>query len=98
VVDFKYFALLSSINLRFISLWARNFPVFRERSNIVDDFSVVRPSVLNSFGSTNTSATRIASRTEPMVLRSTSSSSTDTSVSGAIYSVTEDVFSELRIV
>jgi hypothetical protein len=79
-------------------LRVRHRPVRVNRVRVSDDFTMVRPGELDGFWCADTSSTGVASRSEPMVLRSTSSTSLNTVVGNSIDSVREDFLSEGGVV
>ena len=76
----------------------RHFPPLRYWTNVCNDFTMVRPGVLNSVISSNSSSSWITRWTEPMVLRCSCSSGTKSNVLGAIHSVAKNVLRPLLVV
>ena len=75
--------------------------VFRlglKASEISYDFSMVSPSSKNGFFGTDSGSSDVSSRSEPMVLRSSSCSGLKASVSDSVTSVLNDVVDELDVV
>ena len=60
-------------------------PSFRDRSNVTYNLSVMRPNQLNSFRGSNSCTPRVSTRSKPMVLWSSSCSSSHSRISRSIY-------------
>lgn len=73
-------------------------PVLVNGPYVANYFSVVRPGVLNSVRSSDTSSTRVSAGAKPMVLGSTCGAATETVVASTVDGVSKDSFSELNIV
>ena len=96
-----FFWFKSSRDIEFVadsSAGIGHGPIFVDRTNVGDDFPVVRPRHLDGIVGADTSATRIARRAEPVVLRGTRSASAPSIVGSSIDGVTKDVVGEDGVV